>query len=289
MLAAVRKLASLVPVQFGIGGRAEEWALRILDPFFSGERSGGIRTSGGVIELDMSQAPQRFLAYCYYNLRRHYANSALGQHIRQCEPGRTFVDVGANLGFYSLLARERGMNVAAFEPEPALAEFLQRNERVFGTVFPVALGARNENLPLYVWPGNFGAASLVPQEGCRIHDRSVAVRTFSELALDGHLGDPAAIDLVKIDVEGAEESTVEGMTDFLAAGHRPEIWCEVRGRHTPRGIGSFSSVREILEPFGFAMLDAPETGEPGPIPDDEVLASRGIFDVLFRNRSEVVR
>jgi hypothetical protein len=72
------------------------------------------------------------------------------------------------------------------------------------------------------------------------------------------------------------------MTDFLSAGHRPDIWCEVRGNHTQRGRGSFAAVREILRPFGYSMLDAPEIGDPRACPSDEVLASRGVFDALFR-------
>src|SRR6185503_5011057 len=160
----------------------------------------------------------------YHNLKRHYRSTGLGQHIRRQQPGRTFVDVGANVGFYSLLAREAGMQTNAFEPEPSIAKFLQRNEAVFGRIFPVALGDKSESLPLYILPGNSGAASLVPQEGCVLLDERVPVRTFSEFALGGQLGEPSHIDLIKIDVEGAEEQTVRGMIDFFKAGHRPDIW-----------------------------------------------------------------
>ena len=236
----------------------------------------------GAIELDMRHQPQRFMAYCYHNLKRHYARSSLGRHIRNLQPGATFVDVGANLGFYSLLAREAGLNAICFEPEPQLAEYLERNRMVFGQVFPVALSDRPGELPLYYFPRNAGATSLVPTKWTKRAAATVPVKNFSQLALGGELGDPARIALVKIDVEGAEAATVRGMGEFLAAGYRPDIWCEVRGNNTVRSQGSYALVRDALQEFGYLTLDAPETEAPGPTPADEVLALRGDFDLLFR-------
>lgn len=282
MLSVVRTLIGATPVRFGIGGRAEASILPTLDPLFSHLRSARVRTPLGSIDVDMSHEGQRLLAYSFHNLRRHYARSALGKYIHAQARGRTFVDVGANLGFYSLLAREAGLKVFAFEPEPSFARFLERNESVFGRVFAVALADKNESLPLYVVPGNSGASSLVPQPGCVLLDATVPVSTFSDYGLDGRLGDPSRIDLVKIDVEGAEEAAVRGMTAFLAEGYRPDIWCEVRGYAAHRSSGSAVAVRNLLEPFGYAMFDAPEHGEPTPFPSDEILASRQVFDALFR-------
>ncbi len=282
MLSAVRTLIGATPLQFGIGGRAEASILPALDPLFSHLRNARVRTSLGFIDVDMSHEGQRLLAYSFHNLRRHYARSALGKHIRRQARGRTFVDVGANLGFYSLLAREAGLNVFAFEPEPSFAQFLQRNTGIFGQVFPVALAEKTDSLPLYTRPGNFGASSLVPHSDYERSDATVPVRTFSEFALDGRLGDPSHIDLIKIDVEGAEEATVRGMSAFLAAGRRPDIWCEVRGDAAHRASGSAAAVRNMLASFGYTMFDAPEHGEPRPFPHGEDLSSRSVFDALFR-------
>jgi FkbM family methyltransferase len=260
-------------------------AVKVLDPLLSRKASARIETKLGPIELDMRHEPQRFMAYCYYNLRRHYARSSLGRYIRQLEPGSTFADVGANLGFYSLLAREAGLEACCFEPEPQFAEYLQRNRQVFGQVFPIALSDETGSLPLYYFPGKSGATSLVPTKWSRRSTATVPVRTFSDLALSGELGDLAKITLVKIDVEGAEASTVAGMAQFLTAGYRPDIWCEVRGNGTLRAQGSFAHVRDALQEFGYSMFDAPDTAAPRPPPDDEVLGSRGVFDLLFRAHS----
>jgi FkbM family methyltransferase len=282
MLSTVRMLLGFVPASFISGGRADALALRTLDPLFSRMPTARIQTRLGSIELDMRHEPQRLMAYCYYNLRRHYARSALGRYIRQLEPGTTFADVGGNLGFYSLLAREAGLHAMCFEPEPRYAEYLQRNREVFGKIFPVALSDESGSLPLYYFPGNPGATSLVPRKWSSRSTATVPVRTFSDLALDGELGDPARIALVKIDVEGAEAAAVRGMSEFLSAGHRPDIWCEVRGNGTGRSQGSFALVRNALQEFGYLTFDAPEMAAPRPAPDDDVLGSRRIFDLLFR-------
>jgi hypothetical protein len=49
-----------------------------------------------------------------------------------------------------------------------------------------------------------------------------------------------------------------------------------------RAPGSFALVRACLQEFGYSAFDVPDTAAPQPAPTDEVLASRGIFDLLFR-------
>jgi FkbM family methyltransferase len=280
-LSLVRRLLRCLPLEFGVGGRGQSLAVRVLDPVFARYATARIATKSGPIELDMRQPSERLLAYCFHNLKRHYEKSALGLYIRSGHQSGTFVDIGANLGFYSLLAQEAGLHSICFEPEPSLAEFLRRNTHIFGDAFPVALSDKHGNLPLYYSPTNPGATSLVPAESYRRSKTDIPVETFSGLALNGDLGDLGAIKLVKIDVEGHEHSTVLGMVDFLADGYRPDIWCEVRGDASTRAPGSFRAVRQALERFGYSMLDTHGTAVPRQAPADEILASREVFDVLF--------
>jgi FkbM family methyltransferase len=286
VLSAVRTIIGLVPVSFGVGGRADALSLKVLDGFFSRTTFAHVRTELGMIQLSMRHEPQRLMAYCYHNLRRHYVHSPLGRYIDQLDPTGTFVDVGANLGFYSLLAREAGLRAICFEPEPQFVDYLSRNRGIFGDVFGIALSNEEGALPLYHYPGNWGASSLVPVPGCTRAAATVPVKTFSSAAAEGHLGDPDRISLVKIDVEGAEAATVAGMTKFLSSGHRPDIWCEVRGNRTDRAQGSFARVRSLLKPFGYSALDVTEETAGKAAPADAVLRSRGVFDLLFRAKRE---
>src|ERR1700691_1745652 len=161
---------------------------------------------------------------------RGYKNSDLGRFISSTDgKGETFIDVGANLGMYTLIAREHGYRTVTVEPDPMHSAFLKRNEATFGKVLSVAFSDEPGHLPLYYDPGNPGATSLFPGPSYVKGDRPVPVETFSAAAARGDFGEPKDIRLVKIDVEGFEANAVRGMTEFLMEGSRPAIWCEVRG------------------------------------------------------------
>lgn len=137
--------------------------------------------------------------------------------------GMTVLDVGAHVGQYTLLAS--GLvgpagRVIAFEPHPVLGPVLRRNVARAGcqnvTVLPVALG-RAPGLGTLVLnpPDNFGGSSLQPDEASAHYARATVEVTTLDGALD-RLGGPP-VDLVKIDVEGAELDVLDGGRRTLAA------------------------------------------------------------------------
>ena len=152
-----------------------------------------------------------------------------------------FVDIGANSGYFTVLAAlrvgARG-RVYAFEPNPAVRRQLERHvelnqiaDRV--TVSGLALaGEDKDDVRLFVscWPENDGIASLTPaaetlaRGGLRA-DASipVSVRTFDTWVQSAR---PSRIDLMKIDVEGAEAQVLAGMSSTLASLRPARIICE---------------------------------------------------------------
>jgi len=143
-------------------------------------------------------------------------------------PGAVFYDLGANVGFFSLIAsRLVGTegHVYAFEPSPATARALRANVDRNGlgnvTVIEAAVG-REE-----------GIARLDPVHGEAAQDAHVLpagdnggieVRVVS---IDTIVGDAVRPpDVVKIDVEGAEADVVLGMRATLAS-RRPSVVCEI--------------------------------------------------------------
>jgi FkbM family methyltransferase len=155
--------------------------------------------------------------------------------VRHLGPGDVVYDVGANLGFFSLVAaRLVGPDgrVVAFEPAPENAEAIRRNARLNLidniVVIPRAVSSRAGTARLQI---------VDDQSWSRLEEfgehpdtervLEVETVTIDELVGSGELPPPA---LVKIDVEGAEVAVLEGMRATIAE-HRPAIVCELHGTH----------------------------------------------------------
>jgi FkbM family methyltransferase len=149
-------------------------------------------------------------------------------------PGMTFYDVGANVGFFSMIAARRvgqSGGVHAFEPLPVNATALAHNVELNGfanvQLVEAAVGRETGRAELAVTEESVQAhlvaiASTVPT----LRTIEVAVTTIdAEVAA----GRPAP-DVVKIDVEGAELAVLEGMAATLEE-HRPIVVCELHGTH----------------------------------------------------------
>jgi FkbM family methyltransferase len=127
----------------------------------------------------------------------------------QCIPEHAIVwDVGANVGYYSLLATRKARKVLAIEPLPANLEYLRRHialnhleEQI--DVYPIAASNYDGEGRFMVVDGNRSEGSLGP-------NGELAVTTGK---LDHLVSDPPA--LIKIDVEGNEYVVLEGAIEAL--------------------------------------------------------------------------
>jgi FkbM family methyltransferase len=123
-----------------------------------------------------------------------------------------FVDVGANCGWYSLLAlRCQSKHVHAYEPNPRLATLLSRSLCVNGlldrvTVREAACGATQKRATLTIPAELFGGASLKQIDGTGIEVNVVRLDDEIEHA-----------DFIKIDVEGYEFEVLKGCERILGS------------------------------------------------------------------------
>jgi FkbM family methyltransferase len=151
---------------------------------------------------------------------------------RCLKPGDVFYDIGANVGFFSILAATltgSGGAVYAFEPVPDNVASIHRNVRLNGLtnvkVHAVAVAATSGREEL-VLARNRGGASLasagvhVPDPAATMPVRTVAIDEFIQRP------NTAPPTLVKIDVEGAELGVLQGMQRTMRA-HRPVVLYEV--------------------------------------------------------------
>lgn len=135
-----------------------------------------------------------------------------------CHPGMVAVDIGANIGHHTLaIAHYLGDNgvVWAFEPEPGNFATLQRNIRLNNclNINPVnkAIGARSGKEWLYVSQSHNGNHCIYqPLNGKR---RAIPIDL---VAMDDFFPASQRIDLIKMDIEGAEGFALTGMKRCLA-------------------------------------------------------------------------
>ncbi len=140
------------------------------------------------------------------------------------------IDVGANAGFYSCLAKSLGKTVVAVEPSRrnlrVLYQNLDENKWKDVEVFPMALAAQPGVASLF---GSGVAASLLPgwNRASLFEREFVAVTTLDTLIGGRFQGQAMAI---KIDVEGAELEVLKGAAACLRHTPRPVWFIEIIGR-----------------------------------------------------------
>lgn len=173
--------------------------------------------------------------------------------------GDVFFDVGANVGFFSLLAgRIVGPSgaVSAFEPVPANVARIRANARRNGLanidVLEVALSdaGGTTTLLLAAHPGGAAVASAgAPPDA--IGSIEVTTATVDDLVDAGRVRPPT---LVKIDVEGAECEVIEGMKRTLRT-HRPVVICEIDGEEPVALAAKRSRILGLLRAAGYMIED----------------------------------
>lgn len=153
---------------------------------------------------------------------------ALGKLVK---PGMRFADVGANFGYYTLLGAQwvgpEG-KVFAFEANPGICRKLRKSVSVNGfddrvRVFDVAVFSRETELEFgfvheYSGGGAIGAGGHAQWEPQRVRVRAAP--------LDLLLADLPSVDILKIDVEGAEPDAIEGAAALLDRSHKVTLVVE---------------------------------------------------------------
>ena len=146
---------------------------------------------------------------------------------RLCQPGSRVLDLGANIGWYSLLAaRQIGASgqVIAFEPDERNANLLRVNMALGDReacieIHQAAVGDLEGQLSLYRSDTNLGDHRLFQDSEAR-DSSQVAVTTLD--AFFGERSEPLP-DVVKSDTQGSEARIFRGAAGLLAQGWRP-VW-----------------------------------------------------------------
>ncbi|RLI75708.1 hypothetical protein DRO97_02640 [Archaeoglobales archaeon] len=184
------------------------------------------------IKLMLTEVDTRPLWYAMSN----YESGVTKLFTKLIKPGMTVVDVGAAIGYYTLIAAKLVGNsgrVYAFEPIKSVYEVLCSNVKLnnFTNVkaYNVAVSNRDGNVEVTV---------------------ENTLKSVPSTKLDSILSD---CDLVKIDVEGMELMVLEGMTNTIRK-NKPIIICEVHPR-LMRDYGySSTDINKFLRKVGYSSF-----------------------------------
>ena len=196
-----------------------------------GERT--TRLFGYDVRLDLGEAIQRWM---YLGAFEPKETAVVKGWLR---PGMTFLDVGANFGYFTLLAASRvgpSGRVVAVEPSPLAAGRLAENVRANSLsrveVHQLGLSDTAGSLDLYISPAAFHSPTMSASSGGE--PVSVPVKRLDDCLEEWGV---ASVDLMKMDVEGHEPFVLRGAPDALASGRIRAVLVEFND-HWLRAQGS---------------------------------------------------
>ncbi len=200
---------------------------------------------------------------------------------RIIQPNWIVLDIGAHIGFYTLLAarlidRDLG-HIYAFEPNPGTFEILTHHIKINGlahvTAYNMAIGTSVGRIEFFLGPSrNTGMASMFPRE-TRYGKTTTRVTTLDRFVNTNNL---RSINLIKMDVEGAEFEILEGSRNILAL-YLPHLVLEVnaimlkRSGHRPRDLVL------LLRDYGYTLFRIDRPGAKITLNESEALEFANVY------------
>jgi FkbM family methyltransferase len=173
---------------------------------------------------------------------------------RNLRPGEIVVDVGASIGVVALLAAKIGCRVLAIEAERANYDRLRANIALNELQLdPLRLAITDYcgTATLYVFPPNRRGHHTLARDAAAIATQTVECTTIDDLLARQGID---RVDLLKIDVEGAEPEAFAGAARSLAGGAIRRIVFEISREPLLRMGHRIEDVLRPLRAAGYSIL-----------------------------------
>ena len=190
------------------------------------------------------------------------------------QPGMVVADIGANLGFYTLLAASRiGSSgwIHAFEPDPENCALLARSIKANGyknvTTYQVAIADRIGEAFLYLRKEHRGDHRIYQHGQFKMSYIQVPLTT-----LDSVFSDSKRLDMVKIDIQGAEWMAILGMKSLIAENPQIKIFTEFWPDAIIKSGGNPKEFLRLIHNFGLQIQNINDKSERlEKLSDSEIL------------------
>lgn len=218
------------------------------------------RIKGHRMALDLRDQGLSRMLFCF-DVIEQFKTELIEKALRK---GDTFLDIGANLGYYTLIVAKivgDGGKVFAFEPEPNNFALLKRNAEMNGlknvVLVQKAVSNKSGKTKLFLSEERniFGGHSLYNNSWLNAKD----FVTVDTITLDEFFKDyDSDIEVIKMDIEGAEGLALQGMQNLLRKNKNVKIFTEF----SPIGleaspIGPKEYLNMLLN-FGFKIYEINE-------------------------------
>ena len=162
---------------------------------------------------------------------RAYEQEKVDRLLTYLRPSSVFYDIGANVGYYSLVAARKCQSIFAFEPLPANFDYLKRHIAInqLQNCTPIEAAVTDHEGIVSFSEGNSTCEGAIREAGALLV-RAVRLDAFIERA--------PAPDVMKIDVEGAELGALRGAKRLLTE-HHPVVFLATHSNELDRQCREF--------------------------------------------------
>ncbi len=203
------------------------------------------------------------------------------------QPGNVFLDIGANIGYFSLLAAnsEPTSKIISFEPVKNLFQKLEENVSLNDlkniTTLNVAIGEINGEKELFISAAdNLGMSSFQQPENYSGKKENVKIISIDSWFRTARL---SKVDLIKLDVEGSELAALKGMQGVLQ-NFKPLVIAEIN----PETLGLFTlTPADIFDYLNKLDFDGYLISEPGKLEQVKPNEINQTVNVLFISRERM--
>lgn len=197
--------------------------------------------------------------------------------------GDVFIDVGANIGYYSILALGQEATIFAFEPNKSLHKYILFSAHLNNDTKKLHLSScvisDKNGYEQFVFEKH-SEVSHIEQEKGSPSTKKIHCTTLDEIAKNHHL---EKIKLVKIDVEGAEPQVIKGLEKMLKKKSIAYILFE----HDPKNNKNQDYLNFIYNLSRKKSLYAIHQFDISPFVETDLSSKKNLFAVLKGKSSEI--
>jgi len=193
------------------------------------------------------------------SIRGVYGPASTRAVLENVKIGNVVVDLGANIGYYSLILAKLVGNegkVFSFEPVPKNFSKLEKNIKLnnYSNVIAenIAISNFNGQTELFVSQKTIGGSTLYEPKQIKSHQNFLPI-SVSTMTLDNYLKSKTNhenIDFLKIDIEGSEVNALKGATNILK-NPKLKILIEISPLHLEDANSSPNELLDLLSQNNF--------------------------------------